>query len=134
MDKLRQNLTKWPAWVLTIIVSLTILWLTLVPHPLGDDEPMLFPGADKVVHGLMFGGLTLVILLDYQRKHQWLPLLPGFVWGIALLSALIGVTIEYLQLWMELGRGFEVTDMIADATGSAIFALLWLLLQKRWSS
>lgn len=133
MDKLRQNLTVLPPWVFTAIVFAAILWLTLVPHPLGDDEPELFPGADKVAHGLMFGGLTLVVLLDYRRKHDWRPLRIGFIWGVALMSALIGVTIEYLQRWMELGRGFEVTDMIADAAGSALFALSWQIFQSRWT-
>lgn len=133
MDKLRQILTRWPAWILTVVTLLAILWLTLVPHPLGDDEPQLFPGADKVVHALMFGGLTLVVLVDYQRKRGWLPLDSGFVWAVAAGSALFGVAIEFIQRAMALGRGFEVTDMIADASGCLLFAILWLLLQSRWS-
>lgn len=138
--KTKRALSKWPPWILTIVVSLAIIYLTLVPQPLGDDAPRLFPGADKVVHALMFGGLTFVILLDRQRRHStlqhccdWKPLCPAFVWTVAADSALAGIVIECLQYYMGLGRGFEMTDILADTIGSFVFARLWLLLQHYWT-
>lgn len=136
--KLQRSLEKWPAWILTIVVSLAILYLTLYPDPLPDDTPQLFPGADKVVHALMFGGLTLVVLLDRQRllarqRKVWLPLPGCFVWSIAFISSFSGVVIECLQWTMGLGRGFEIGDILADTAGSFLFALLWLLLQRHWT-
>ena len=123
-----------PSWILTIVVTLAILYLTLWPDPLPDDTPQLFPGADKVVHALMFGGLTLVLLIDRQRGMHWRPLRKGFVWSVALVSAVFGAVIECLQWAMGLGRGFEIADIIADTVGSLLFALLWLRFQCRWSS
>lgn len=139
--KTKQVLSKWPPWILTIIVSLAILYLTLVPQPLPDDTPQLFPGADKVVHGLMFGGLTLVILLDFQRRgnirakdgNDWQPLSAGFIFTVAADSAFAGIVIECLQYIMGLGRGFEMADILADTIGSFVFATLWLLLQHYWT-
>ncbi len=138
--KTKRVLSKWPPWILTIVVSLAIIYLTLVPQPLGDDAPRLFPGADKVVHALMFGGLTFVILLDSQRRHgvsrralDWQSLPPGFVWTVAADSAFAGIIIECLQFFMGLGRGFEITDILADTIGSFVFAGLWLLLQHYWT-
>lgn len=133
--KTKRMLQKWPPWILTIIVSLAILYLTLVPDPLPDDTPQLFPGADKVVHGLMFGGLTSVILLDRQRRgsDRWHTLSARFALSIALLSSVAGVVIEFLQLTMDMGRGFEVADIVADTVGSFVFASLWLLLQHYWT-
>lgn len=158
--KIQRLLVKLPSWLLTIIVILVILYLTLWPDPLPDDTPHLFPGADKVVHALMFGGLTLVILIDRQRytagsgkpghsdndtadsihdadhsvdSVSWPPLKPGFVWPVALASSLFGAVIECLQWGMGLGRGFEAGDIVADTVGSFLFAALWLRLQHNWT-
>ena len=133
-EKIKSWLSKLPPWLFTLLTSLAILWLTLVPDPFGDDSPKLFPGADKVVHGLMFGGLALVIMLDSQRKSGWYPLSRGAVWLSALLAALTGVLIEFLQLWMGLGRGFELADMEADTIGAIVFAWFWIMTQHCWSS
>lgn len=132
--KLKRMLEALPSWILTIVVTLAILYLTLWPDPLPDDTPQLFPGADKVVHALMFGGLTLVLLIDRQRGIRWRPLGKRFVWSVALASAVFGAVIECLQWAMGLGRGFEIADIIADTVGSLLFALLWLRFQCRWSS
>ena len=136
--KLQRVLEKWPAWILTIVVSLIILYLTLYPDPLPDDTPQLFPGADKVVHALMFGGLTLVALLDRQRLDArrdgvWAPLPGRFVWSVAFISAFSGAVIECLQWTMGLGRGFEIADIVADTAGAFAFAALWLMLQRHWT-
>lgn len=143
--KTKRTLQRWPPWILTIVVSLAILYLTLVPQPLPDDTPKLFPGADKVVHALMFGGLTFVILLDRQRRANchpnkgdswntfWQPLSKSFVWTVAAFSALVGIVIECLQWVMGLGRGFEVADIVADTIGSFVFATLWLVFQHHWT-
>lgn len=136
--KIQHTLEKWPAWILTIVVSLAILYLTLYPDPLPDDTPELFPGVDKVVHALMFGGLTLVVLLDCQRlaarrEKKWQPLSGSFVWSVAFISAFSGGVIECLQWIMGLGRGFEIGDILADTTGAFAFAALWLMLQRHWT-
>lgn len=132
MDKTRKILSKAPAWIFTSCTVIIILWLTLVPDPLGDDAPRLFPGADKVVHGLMFGFLTLMILLDRQRRNDWMPITRAFAAFAAAASSLLGIAVEFAQFFMQMGRGFEVADMAADLTGSIICAAGWLLLQRHW--
>ena len=71
MDKIRNLLSRFPGWLFTVLTILIILWLTLMPDPLGDDAPSLFPGADKLVHAIMFGFLTTMIMLDRQRRNRW---------------------------------------------------------------
>ena len=132
MDKAKAFLTALPSWTLSVLTVALILWLTLVPDPLGDDAPRLFPGADKVVHAVMFGFLTVMILLDRQRKKNWIRLSAPFVWMAALFSTMSGIGIEVAQLEMELGRGFEVADMVADAIGAALCAAIWLRFQHLW--
>ena len=42
-----------PAWTLSIVCCLIILYLTLLPDPLNGNHVSLFEGADKVVHAIM---------------------------------------------------------------------------------
>lgn len=132
MERIRQNLTKWPPALFTIITTGVILWLTLAPKPLGEEPPQLFPGADKVVHGIMFGFLTAMMLLDWQRVHGW----SRASWGMATIYAtavsFFGIFIECAQNLMALGRGFDWWDIVADTAGSFLVAILWIPLQKFW--
>ncbi len=134
MDKIKEILTRLPAWALTALTVLLILWLTLAPDPLGEDAPTLFPGADKVVHALMFGFLTVMILLDKERKSAWHPVGWPFILLAAAGAAGLGIAIEFVQNAMEMGRGFEVADMIADCIGAVICAVCWEKFQYCWSS
>ena len=45
-----------------MIVIAVILYATLNDNPLGADELPIFPGADKVIHAIMFGGLFLSLI------------------------------------------------------------------------
>ena len=133
MDKIRNMLSRFPGWLFTVLTILLILWLTLVPDPFGDDAPTLFPGADKLVHAIMFGFLTIMILFDRQRGNHWKKLDSKFIVVSALISSLLGILIEVLQLEMDMGRGFELADMVADATGSFLCAWCWKIFQGYWS-
>ena len=126
-------MTGFPPWSFSLFTVMVILWLTLMPDPLGDDAPTLFPGADKIVHGLMFGFLTIVVLLDYQRRRGWRNLRWNIVWIVIFLTSAFGALIEVFQLIMALGRGFEWADMIADTTGAIICGVTWKYLQPAWS-
>lgn len=133
MNKIKELLTRMPKWIFTILTVLLILWLTLAPDPLGDESPELFPGADKLVHGIMFGFLTVMILLDRERKRHWQPIDKSFALSAGCVSSIIGIAIEFVQRAMDMGRGFEVADMVADCTGTFICTILWLKLQHLWS-
>lgn len=133
MTRLKKAISQLPAWIFTLITLLAILWLTLAPKPLGEEPPSLFPGADKVVHAIMFGGLTLMLLLDRQRKRGWNRASTSYYLICATLSSILGIIIEYLQDKMGLGRGFDSMDMVADIAGSYIFGGLYLIFQKSWS-
>ena len=132
MEKLRQRLSMLPPALFTVITVIAILWLTLFPKPLGDEPPRLFPGADKIVHGLMFGFLTVMMLLDWQRRHRWTKV----TWGLATLYAtsnsIFGLATECAQSMMGIGREFEWADTLADTVGCFVFAVLWMFTQKNW--
>lgn len=125
-------LSKLPPAIFTILTVAAILWLTLAPKPLGDNPPELFPGADKIVHGIMFGGLTAMMILDWQRIHQWQPATWGMVTLYATAVSFFGVFIECAQNMMDQGRGFEWWDICADTLGAFVVAVVWIPLQKFW--
>lgn len=131
---LKGFLEGFPNGMLSAITLIAILWLTLAPKPLGDETPDLFPGADKVVHGIMFGFLTAMFLLDWQRRHDWLPVKRQRAFFSGIVSAVIGVLIEFAQLLMGLGRGFEYSDIAADTIGAGVVAIAWLPAQRLWSA
>ena len=133
MDKIRGSLSRWPRWILSVITVLAILWLTLAPKPLGDEPPPLIPGADKLAHSIMFGGLVWMMLLDWQRSHEWRKVDIKYAFCVASISSLFGIFIEILQKFMGLGRGFEIADIIADIIGSFFFAYIYFFFQKKWS-
>lgn len=132
MERIRKSLSKWPPAILSAITVLIILWLTLAPKPLGDDPPQLFPGADKIVHALMFGFLTAMMLLDWQRINNWKKV----SWGMSILYGVavsfFGIFIECAQNLMGLGRGFDWWDILADVTGAFLVAIIWMLSQHFW--
>lgn len=131
-SQIKSALSRIPAYLFSGLTLLAILWLTLAPKPLGEEPPPLFEGADKIAHAVMFGGLAAMILFDRQRKHEWKYESKSFCFTVAFWVSIFGVSIEFLQAIMGLGRGFEYSDMIADALGSFLFAFLWLTLQKIW--
>lgn len=128
MDRLRTHLKALPGWILTVLTLAAILWLTLAPHPLGEQEPpQLFEGEDKVVHALMFGFLTFVALVDWARGRDF----DKVRWPVCLITAAIstaiGIAVEYAQRAMAMGRGFDIFDMVADGTGAFAVAIIWIV-------
>ncbi|MCM1152066.1 MAG: translocation/assembly module TamB domain-containing protein [Muribaculum sp.] len=129
-QRVKNLIDRLPNWLMSVMMTLFILWLTLAPHPVGDNEIELFAGADKLIHGLMFGLLTGFCLLDWSRAGAW----RSATWFGAMLTAagcaLFGIGIEFLQRAMGLGRSLETADMVADGIGCFLFAAMWMVLQS----
>lgn len=128
--RLKRWLAVIPAGLPTVIVTAAILWLTLAPHPLPDNDMPMIPGLDKVVHACMFGGLYFIAALDLaigrtRRKKAVFPLLKRTTaLCLALSVAAFGGIIELAQGAMGLGRGCDPADFVADAAGVAL--AVWL--------
>lgn len=116
-----------PAYQPTVAVLVAILYLTLLPQPLGEENISLFDGADKVVHFIMFGGLTGTFIFDRFRIS--LPLSLRGSLTAAFVSALLGALVEYLQYAMQMGRaGNDIYDALANTLGAftAVLICRWL--------
>lgn len=130
MERFRNFISKFPTGLLTGLTLIAILWLTLVPHPLGKAHFSLFKGADKVVHVVMFGFLTLVMLLDTMKECKWAMLSLVKIGLVAFACGALGVLIEWGQKKMGLGRSFEVLDILANAAGALGAGGIWAMFQE----
>lgn len=115
-----------PPGIPTLIILLAILYLTLAPQPVDTGDIQLFQGADKIVHAVMFGALTLAILYDIKSILRQIPR-PSIISLATVISIATGGLVELLQSWMTLGRSAEWLDFAADAAGALIAACCFRL-------
>lgn len=126
-----------PAWTLSIVCLLAILYLTLWPDPLQGTHIELFEGADKVVHGIMMMGMILCMGLDALRKKAAHRLddsvraPKGLLFVYFLIVSLFGGAIELLQGAMGMGRGEDMMDFLADVAGAFVG---WMICLAGWSA
>lgn len=119
-------------WWLSGIVLAAVLWLTLAPHPVPETHVPLFPGADKLVHAFMMGGLAGVIFFDMWRLGKKLTIPRIMV--VALCVSLFSALDEWAQGAMGMGRTADLYDLLADITGIAVATVTTLLFIKHKQS
>ena len=129
MRKLIHIFDKLPSWSASVVVLIVILVLTLDSNSVQIDLPNIV-GIDKLVHGIMFGGLAMSICLDIQRRN-WSALIGvGSVIVAIVISSVVGVTVEMLQYWMAYGRTYETYDIVADVVGAFVLGFVARILFK----
>ena len=120
-----------PRYLLSVVVTAGVLWLTLAPRPFGSVHVPMFEGADKVVHFLMFFAMAVAYYFDIIRggKISDCPRLAG--WIFVALTA-VGGLIEIAQMLMAQGRSGDWFDLFADAAGALYGCLMaWLLIKDK---
>jgi len=111
---------------------LSLLLLCTPSAELPGDSFLEFEGMDKIAHMVLFGGLVLFWGL-YIRN---LPLGTGLMWQHKILllmciSIALGTAIEFIQRYAIPDRSFDTGDILADAIGSILAALMLLFGMKR---
>lgn len=113
----------------SLIVLLMIVYLSLMKQP-STDGLELFDGADKVVHGIMYFGLSSMIWLDHLRKNKGVPVVRQIVAAAVLFPILWGGLMEIAQKYLTVDRACELMDFIANTTGVIIASLFFLSILK----
>ena len=107
---------KYPLSLLTIVA---ILFLSLFNPPKTKLDNV--SNIDKIAHVCMYGGLELIIWIEYLRHHtnlNWIKILfLGIIFPIVL-----GGILEVAQMKLTLNRSGEWTDFLADGIGVLIGA------------
>lgn len=109
-----------PPYLPTALVLVAILYISLAPDPMPDEIPLLlFPGADKLIHFIMYGGLAGTFCFDYYRRgssaHE-----RGVLIAATLVAIAIGGAIELTQDYMGIGRRSDYLDFIANSAGAIV--------------
>lgn len=116
---MKHYFSKYPLSWLVILVLLYLSFFT--PPKTGLDEVTNF---DKFVHICMYFGLCSVIWIEYLRSHRGLHRLRTLVGAVVLPLALSGA-IELGQEYLTTTRSGDWADMLANAVGVCLAALVW---------
>jgi len=85
------------------------------------------PHFDKIAHLGAYGVWSFLFLLAAQKT---LGSIKTKKWWIVGALAIIGISLEYGQLFMHEGRSFELLDMIANGAGAICGILGIMILNK----
>ena len=111
----------------TLAYCAAIFYLSSMPKPPAPE--VSFPGADKVAHFLIYGGLAATLAFGLRRSNESIGGTFLFLAPI-LFASIYGLSDEIHQLFVP-NRSFEALDILADAAGATfIQALLSTLVWK----
>lgn len=106
---------------LSLLIIATILFLSLFNPPKTKLDDV--SNIDKIAHVCMYGGLELVIWIEYLRHHSNLNWLRILLLGI-IAPILLGGLLELAQMYLTQQRSGEWADFIADSIGILIGAVI----------
>lgn len=118
-------------WVIAEIVMVFIL-LSMPGNQFPDTTSIFhdYP-IDKIVHVILFGSLVYSFLFYFeQSKSKILKTVRAKALTI-LICVVYGIAMEFYQKYFVPSRGFEVTDMLADAAGAILALPVFNFMQKR---
>ena len=111
-------LRKYP---LSLLIIASILFLSLFNPPKTKLDDI--SNIDKIAHVCMYGGLELVIWIEYLRHHENLNWIKILILGI-IAPMVLGGLMEIAQMQLTQGRSGEWADLWADIIGVLIGAAI----------
>lgn len=108
---------------------ITIILLLLPGSTIPGDGLFSIPHFDKIVHVLLFGGIVFwwafhlyFRRLDHQKWRKTIAFLTAF-------SVVLGIVLEFLQLYFVPNRSFDNGDIVADAAGAILAGVFHLIVK-----
>lgn len=115
----------------TLIISLLITFLSLANfNDLSTPTVLLFPGADKMVHFIMYFTLSLVFMLECYYNSLIQPKRTKLIL-INLIPLLMSITFEIIQEYLTTSRTGSIYDELFNILGILV-AILTFYLIKGW--
>ena len=106
--------------LLFLVYLFLIIFLSL-SSPSQFPKIILFTGADKIIHLLMYACLGWMLMWAFYKEH-----LSKTIRVFLLLSVPVwGALMECLQLFMHQGRSFSWLDILANFVGAGIGVLVY---------
>ncbi len=115
----------------SIVIIAAVIYLSFFKPPEIDNECVLFPGFDKVVHFCMYGGMSGMLWLEFLLNHRRYKTVLLHAWiGAVACPILMSGLIEILQSCCTSYRGGEWLDFVANTCGvGAATAFAWFVLR-----
>jgi VanZ family protein len=109
-------------WTASGAYALAIFVLSSQAHPFGVQH--LPPFTDKLIHALVFGGLSVLLQMAWQRSC------PGRAsfWPVIAMTSLYGLSDEIHQSFVP-GRSMDALDLVADTVGACVAQ--WAMTTRR---
>jgi VanZ family protein len=92
-------------WICGLLLVALVVYGSLAPRPY--EFPVVF--WDKAQHLIAYAVLGIWFGAIYKRRHYFL---------LSLILVALGVLLEFIH--RDVGRDFQVMDMVADALGVAL--------------
>lgn len=114
--------------LLSFLFALLILFLSITPTDVDGETPFFyFNGIDKVVHALMYGVFSILVvtayLNNYIYKFRTLVIVLSAIWFYSILMELVQhFFVEY--------RSGEILDAVANLAGILLSTGLLLTIRK----
>ena len=112
----------------SLLVIAAIVFLSLFNPPETKLDTVSF--IDKIAHVCMYGGLELVIWIEYLRHHASLDRVRIITLGIIAPIAVGGV-MELAQAFLTQNRSGDWIDLVADTVGVLAGAAIGYFLLRR---
>ncbi|MEO8583478.1 MAG: VanZ family protein [Flavitalea sp.] len=110
--------------------TLLIIFLLCLPGSLVPGTGIFsLPNLDKFVHIFLFGMNVLFWGWHYGASTPSSNKLKKIFLVSIVSTIILGITLEYVQLYFIPNRSFDTGDILADITGSVI-AGCWLLIRN----
>ena len=123
-DMILKYLKRYP---LSLLVFAAIVYLSLF-RPSDDMQlPMLFEHMDKVVHFIMYAGLSFIIWYEFFRSHTKGMNIKLFL-AIFLIPALFSGLMEYMQSKATDYRSGDIMDLLFNVLGIIFSNIICLTL------
>ena len=111
-------------WLVTIFYCVGIFVMSHKPALIDVELP--FPGADKLIHAILFGGLATIVSIGMRRSGKSLSFARQFYLPV-LFATVYGISDEIHQYFVP-GRHFDPLDILADTAGAvAVQIVFWAL-------
>ena len=112
MSIILKYLKRYP---LSLLTFGTIIYLSLF-KPSGDVSLSLFEHMDKVVHFIMYAGLSTIIWFEFFRSHSSVYSIKSFL-AMFLIPAAFSGLMEYLQNELTDYRSGDYMDLLFNVLG-----------------
>ncbi len=126
MIKFLFSIPQWLRLLVALVYLSIVAKLSLMPSN-QLPELNLFQGFDKVAHGCMYFGLTVLVCWTFQAegKRNWILYILFFAiaWGMLM---------EISQFEMKVGRAFEWSDEMANSLGAMVGVSIYVWIASRY--